>query len=249
MSLTVLIIVAVAVFAVAVLYASVGFGGGTGYLAVIALAGLASEEIRATALVLNVVVALIGTIQFARKGHFDWRLLTPFLLSSIPAAFAAGRWMKLDPHIYEIVLGVILIYAAYRLWGTRVEKGADVERPPIVFALIGGAVIGLISGLVGVGGGVFLAPMLLLAGWATPRQTAGATAPFILLNSAAALIGLLLSDDGLAVQPTALGAWVACVAVGGFIGATSGATFLPPRILRITLCLVLLVAAARMILF
>jgi uncharacterized protein len=242
-------VIAAALFAVALLYASVGFGGGTGYLAIIALAGLPPTEIRATALVLNVIVAGIGTVQFARKGHFNWRLLAPFLITSMPAAFLAGLWLSLNPEVYRIVLGLILVYAAYRIWAMRVDKGADVEQPPLVLALLAGLVIGFISGLIGVGGGVFLAPLLLLAGWATPRQTAGVTAPFILLNSLAAIIGLLFSEGGLAAQPGSLGLWVACVAVGGWIGATSGAALLPPRVLRFILSVVLLAAAARMIFF
>lgn len=241
------IVLAFTLFAIALLYASVGFGGGTGYVAMIALAGLAPEEIRATALVLNVVVAGIGTVQFMRRGHFNWRLLLPFLVTSIPAAFLAGMWMQLDPEIYEVVLGVILLYAVYRLWVTRAETGRTVEPPPLVLALLVGAMIGLVSGLVGVGGGVFLAPILLLAGWATPQQTAGVTAPFILLNSLAAVIGLLASDSGLAVQTESLGVWVACVAVGGWIGATSGATRLSPRVLRIILSVILLAGAGRLL--
>jgi len=241
------LLVAVALFAVALLYASVGFGGGTGYLAIIALAGLAPEEIRATALTLNIVVAGIGTIQFARCGHFNWRLLMPFLLASIPAAFLAGLSMSLDPGVYRIMLGLILLYAAYRLWATNRRHEDDIEPPPLVLALLGGAMIGLISGLIGVGGGVFLAPMLILAGWATPRQTAGVTAPFILANSLAAIIGLLLSGS-YAVQSSSLSIWLVCVAVGGWIGATTGATLLPPRVLRIILSVVLLAAAARLML-
>src|SRR4030095_11394028 len=158
------ILIILAIFVVAVLYSSVGHGGASGYLAVMAFLGVMPEVTRPTALVLNLFVASIGTFQFWRAGYFSWRTFWPFALTSIPFAFVGGM-IHLPTNVYKIVLGVVLVLAAARLaWEFTSDE--NVKQPNIFIALLVGAVIGLLSGLVGVGGGIFLTPFLLLAGWA-----------------------------------------------------------------------------------
>src|SRR5688500_13994770 len=176
-----------AVFIVAVLYSSVGHGGASGYLAVMALLAVAPEITRPTALVLNVFVASIGTIQFYRAGHFSWRTFLPFAATSIPLAFVGGM-IQLPTTAYKIILGVVLVLAAIRLaW--NLKSDAETREPNIWIALVIGAVIGVLSGLVGVGGGIFLTPILLLMDWSEPKTAAGVSAMFILVNSVSGLAG------------------------------------------------------------
>ncbi|MBV9240395.1 MAG: sulfite exporter TauE/SafE family protein, partial [Acidobacteria bacterium] len=157
------ILIILAIFAVAVMYSSVGHGGASGYLAVMAFMGVMPEVTRPTALVLNLFVASIGTYQFWRAGYFSWRIFWPFAITSIPFAFVGGM-IHLPTNVYKIVLGVVLALAAVRLaW--KLSATGDIKPPPIWAALLIGAAIGLLSGLVGVGGGIFLTPVLLLANW------------------------------------------------------------------------------------
>src|SRR6478609_5724943 len=155
------VLVILAIFAVALMYSSVGHGGASGYLAVMAFLGVMPEITRPTALVLNLFVASIGTYQFWRAGWFSWRIFWPFALASIPMAFVGGM-IHLPTSAYKIVLGAVLALAAIRLaW--KLAPGDQTTDPPIWAALLIGAMIGLLSGLVGVGGGIFLTPVLLLA--------------------------------------------------------------------------------------
>jgi uncharacterized protein len=243
-----------ALAAVAALYASVGHGGASGYLAVLALAGLAPEELRPAALTMNLVVALIGTFRFGGAGHLRVRLLLPFLLPAVPAAFLTGS-LAVAPGVYRLLLGLVLLFAAWRLAvpprGNRNRVSAPyaegVGRPPyLAVAIAIGTAIGLLSGLVGVGGGIFLSPILLLTGWATPRETAAVSAPFILLNSAAGLSGQLFIAG--APLPAGLPLWLGVVLLGGWAGATFGSRHARPHTLKLLLAAVLLVAGGKMVL-
>ena len=176
-----------AVFLVAVLYSSVGHGGASGYLAVMALMAVAPEVTRPTALTLNLFVASIATVQYYRAGHFSWALFVPFAIASIPMAYLGGT-IQLPTNVHKIVLGVVLILAAIRL-AIKLKSDEEALEAPIWLSVIIGAVLGLLSGLVGVGGGIFLTPVLLLMHWSKAKTAAGVSALFILVNSAAGLIG------------------------------------------------------------
>lgn len=227
----------------ALAYSAVGHAGASGYLAVMALLGTAPATMRPTALLLNLVVATIGTIQFARAGHFRWSLFWPFALTSIPAAFLGGR-LVLSESSYGVLVGGVLLFSALRLLlaGTPDEQAT---RPPqIGVALVTGAMLGFLSGLTGVGGGIFLSPLLLLAGWADLRTTAATSVAFILVNSTAGLAGQLPIGD---VWPPNLGYWIGAVVVGGGIGSTLGSRRLPLAVLRWVLAAVLVVAGAKLL--
>ena len=243
---------AVAFLIVAALYSMVGHGGGSGYLAVMALAGFAPHELRPTALSLNILVATIALVRFARAKAFTPSLFWPFVLASVPCAFIGGL-IELDPTVYKFGLGVVLLVAAYRLFMHQPKGGIETTRAlPIAAALVIGSVIGLVSGLIGVGGGIFLSPILLLAHWATARQTAGITAAFILANSIAGLLGVMMGslqgDAPWPLQPVPIAVWGAAVAIGGFIGSGIGSRRLGHIALRRMLAVALVIAAGKMFL-
>jgi uncharacterized membrane protein YfcA len=237
-----IILIILAIFIVAVLYSSVGHGGASGYLAVMALIGVASDVTRPTALILNVFVASIAAYQFYRSGHFSWRLLLPFAVTSIPFAFIGGT-ITLPTNIYKAVLGIVLILAALRLaWKLSVDK--TITRPPIWLALIIGAVIGLLSGLVGVGGGIFLTPVLLLMNWSETKQAAAVSAMFILVNSISGIAGNYAQVTRLSPE---VGLWIAAAVAGGILGSALGSKRFDSLTLRRVLALVLLFAGVKLI--
>ncbi len=238
------VLLAILFFLVAALYAAVGQGGGSGYLAAMGLVGLPPPAMKPTALVLNVLVAGIGTWKYYRAGHFAPRLFWPFAVTSIPFAFLGGR-LVLPGGAYQRLVGLILLYAALRLGRRGDEKTPARHRLPLVWPLLAGAAIGFLSGLVGVGGGIFLAPLLLLAGWATTRTTMSITAAFVLVNSAAGLMGYVTTA---AAFPPALGWWLLVAAAGGWLGAEVGSRRLDPGMLHRLLALVLIVGGLRMLL-
>jgi uncharacterized membrane protein YfcA len=233
------------IFTAALLYASVGHGGASGYLAAMALFNLAPDVMKPTALVLNLFVAGVGTIRYAQAGCFSWNIFWPFAVLSIPFAFLGGMW-KLPVGTYKIILGLVLLFAAWRL-AIRQSAHAPTAQKPIVLpvALALGAAIGLLSGLTGVGGGIFLSPLLLLLGWASIRQTAGVSAAFILVNSAAGLLGHLESVKSL---PAQIFWWAPAALFGGILGAELGSRRLTPLTMRRMLAVVLVVAGLKMLL-
>ena len=245
---------AVLFFATAVLYASVGHAGASGYLAVMGLFGFAPTVMKPTALALNIVVAVVATARFHRAGLFSWRLFWPFAVVSVPAAFIGGG-VAVPARGYKILVGLVLLYAAVWMFqSTRgmTEKGATPAalpgtRPPSLWiALPVGLVIGLLSGLTGVGGGIFLSPLVLYAGWAETRMMSGVAAPFILVNSIAGLLGHLTSIQQI---PAAIPFWAGAVLLGGWLGATYGSSRAPTTVLRRLLSAVLVIAAVKLIMF
>jgi uncharacterized membrane protein YfcA len=238
----VFLFIILALFTVAILYSSVGHGGASGYLAVMALLAIAPEITRPTALVLNVFVASIGTIQFYRAGHFSWRTFLPFGITSIPFAFIGGM-ITLPTTVYKIVLGAVLILAATRL-ALNLRSDLEPKGPNIAIALVLGAIIGLLSGLVGVGGGIFLTPVLLLMNWSETKTAAGVSAMFILVNSIAGLAGSYATVIAL---PPAVWIWVAAAVTGGLIGSTLGAKRFDSLTLRRVLAVVLLFAGVKLV--
>lgn len=232
------------IFLAALLYSSVGHGGASAYLAVMALAGLPPDVMKPSALLLNVVVAGVAAWWFARAGHLSWPLLWPFAVASVPAAFLGG-FLTLPTRWYQVVLGGVLAYAGLRmLLQRRIASEDEAHRPRLAVALGAGAGIGFLSGLVGVGGGIFLSPLLLLLGWAGPRGTAGVSAAFILVNSLAGLAGHILRAPGL---PAALPVWAALALAGGWTGARVGSVVLPSGALLRLLALVLLLASVKLV--
>jgi uncharacterized membrane protein YfcA len=240
------IILGILFFVTAVLYSAVGFGGGSGYLAVMGLLSLPPEIMRPTSLALNMLVAGIGTWKHVRAGHFSGRLFWPISIVSIPFAFIGGK-LSLPVELYRPVVGLILIYAAVRLW-LSARNNEQFERRtavlPLWVAILTGAAIGFVSGLVGIGGGVFLGPVLLLTGWADTRQTMSITAAFVLVNSLAGLVGNISVVQSL---PTQLPFWLLTAGVGGWLGADLSARRLASLRLRQLLSVVLVTAALLMI--
>jgi len=245
-------LVPLAIGLVALLYASVGHAGATGYIAVMTLLGLEPAVIRPTALVLNVIVATIASVQFFRAGHFRSGLFWPLAAASVPCA-AVGGAIDLPTGAFEMLLGVVLLASALRIvrdarrGGDEPAEESETELrkpiPPAWLAGLGGA-IGLLSGLTGVGGGVFLTPALLALDAAPVKRVAAVSAPFILVNSLAGLAGGLVA--GRAIPPVSLPV-VAAAAIGGAIGSQLGAFQLPVRILRLLMAAVLVVAAVKLL--
>jgi len=184
------LILAVAVSAVAFLYSSVGHGGATGYLAVLALIGVSPDSARGTALLANCFVAGVAWWRFGRAGHFDLRVFLPLALVSVPCAWLGSR-VALPPSAYGILLGAVLIAAGlFLITRQAVAENTPLRPPNIPLALVAGAGLGLVAGLTGIGGGVFLSPLLLFLRWVNPKTSGGIAAAFIVLNSLAGLIGL-----------------------------------------------------------
>jgi uncharacterized membrane protein YfcA len=244
---TILFLLACGMLLASFVYASVGHGGASAYLAAMALAGLAPAEMRPIALALNILVSSLASWKFWRAGHFRWRLLWPFAAVSIPFAYLGGA-ITLPTTIYKVVVGAVLLYAAWQLWRSA-RAGAEmrpVREPPIALALAIGAVLGLLSGLTGVGGGIFLSPLLLMLGWAGTKQTSATSAPFILVNSIAGLAaGLISGSAGLPAMTWVLGG---VVLVGGWLGAEYGSRRFTNPVVRRFLAAVLAVAGGKMVL-
>ena len=234
--------IVLAVFLVAVLYSSVGHGGASGYLGVMAFLAVAPEVTRLTALVLNLFVASIAFVQFYRAKHFDWKIFLPFAVASVPMAFVGGM-IHLPTTVYKIILGVTLMLAAIRL-AINIKSEREPNAPPVWVCLIIGAVLGLVSGLVGVGGGIFLTPILLLFNWTETKKAAGISALFILVNSIAGLLGNRVQVLEL---PSTVWIWITAAIIGGIIGATLGSFRFNSLTLRRVLAVGLLIAGVKLI--
>ncbi len=241
------VLLASSMLVAAFLYASVGHGGASAYIAAMAIAGIAPAEMRPVALQLNVLVAAVATVKFYRAGHFRWPLFWPFAMVSIPAAYLGGA-ITLPGTAYKILVGLVLLYAGWQLWwSARVgEELPPARRIPIALAMVIGAVLGVLSGLTGVGGGIFLSPLLLLFGWAGTKQTSAVAAPFILVNSLAALAAGFVRNPAL---PPDYAWWLmAAVVVGGWTGAEYGSRRFANPLIRRVLAAVLAIAGGKMVL-
>lgn len=212
-----IVLLSLAIAAAAALYASVGHGGASAYIALMAVSGLAPEEVRPAALVLNILVAGLGAWRFIGAGRFDWRVFWPFAAAAIPAAFLAGR-IELPEHLYRPLLAAALAAAAARyLFWPQLDAIKSSAPPRAIVALPMGALLGALAGLTGIGGGVYLSPLLVFAGWADPQRATGIAACFIVVNSAAGLAGRVSS---LATLPHYL-PWLAGAAIIGALIGTS----------------------------
>jgi uncharacterized membrane protein YfcA len=233
-------------FAASMLYASVGHGGASAYLAILVLAGFSREAIAPTVLVLNILVALLGNVNYYRAGHFEIRLLLPFILTSVPAAFLGGS-MQVSEKTFSAILGLTLLAAALRfIVFTKPIAGRQNLTPGIIFAigLPVGALLGFLAGLIGIGGGIFLSPLLLLMKWADAKKTAAVSAGFIVLNSISGLAAHLFRGT---LNWSQIGILALAVLLGGGVGSYTGAFRLLPVTLQRLLGIVLLAASAKLL--
>lgn len=227
---------------VAFLYASVGHGGASGYLAIMSLFAFPVTFMKPTALVLNILVSGISFYFYYREKEFDCKLFYPFALASVPFSFLGG-FLKVETHLYKIILGTVLLFAIARLVGIFGKGKKELQPINIPIALCIGAVIGFISGLIGIGGGIILSPVLLLLGWATMKQTAAVSALFIFVNSIAGLFGFVSNGGTLPIASTPL---IAVVVFGGILGGYYGSKKMNTITLRNILAVVLLIAVFKL---
>lgn len=227
---------------VAFLYASVGHGGASGYLALMAFFAFPPDTMRPVALLLNVFVSLIAFIQYYRSGYFQWKLFWPFVATSIPAAYIGGG-IEIDEGIYKKILAILLLFSVIKLVGFRFQADKPLQPQNLAISLLAGAIIGLFSGMIGIGGGIILSPLILLLHWANMKQTAAVSALFILVNSIAGLAGLY--SKGIHFNPE-MGIMVAVAFAGGLSGAWLGAVKFDNGLLRKILAVVLVIAAFKL---
>ena len=238
-----LVLLTIGIFVVALLYSSVGHAGASGYIAVMSLLSVAPAAIKPTALTLNILVASIGAWQFWRAGHFSWRLFWPFALLAVPLAFLGG-YINLPTYVFKLVLGLVLLYSAARFMLKPPEERDPVE-PSRTLAISVGSGIGLLAGVTGTGGGIFLTPLLLFMHWARAKTAAAVSALFILVNSVAGLLGNYTSTQQFPLFALVL---VAAAGIGGAIGSYAGSRRLDPIAIKRFLAIVLLIAGTKLIL-
>jgi uncharacterized membrane protein YfcA len=230
-------------FLVAFLYSSVGHGGASGYLALMAIFSVTPDVMKPTALLLNLFVSLTSFIQFYRGKHFNWKIFLPFAITSVPMAYVGGL-ISVDDNIYKKILGILLIIPIARFLFFANIKVEEIRRSSFVLSLLIGAAIGFLSGLIGIGGGIILSPILLLLKWSDMKQTAAISALFIFVNSAAGLAGQL--KNGINFSPD-MYAYVAVAFVGGICGAYFGSLKLNQNFLKYLLAVVLIIASYKLL--
>lgn len=236
-------LLAVAMFVAAALYTSVGHAGASAYLALMALFGTAPTVMRPTALALNLLAGTIASVRYMNAGLFRWRVAWPFMLGALPFAFLGGA-IQLPGEVYRLIVGIVLLASGARLlWPGELKANRDPRDPPVWLAILCGALIGFLAGLTGTGGGIFLSPLLLFAGWASTKAASGIAALFILGNSAAGLSGNIAIVRAL---PPELPLYAIAVVGGAAVGTTLGIRWRPPVILK-ALGVVLIVAGMKLI--
>ena len=228
---------------VAFLYSSVGHGGASGYLALMAIFSIAPNVMKPTALLLNLFVSATSFIQFYRGNHFKWKLFVPFAIASIPMAFLGGL-VLVDGAIYKKMLGALLLIPAIRFLLFPNFSVDEIKKSNVALSLLIGAVIGLLSGMIGIGGGIILSPVLLLLKWTDQKQTAAISAAFIFVNSVAGLAGQLTKGIHFSVDMLS---YVAIAFGGGLLGAYYGAHRFKQTVLKNVLSIVLLFAAIKLL--
>jgi uncharacterized membrane protein YfcA len=237
------LLLAAGMFLGAVLYTSVGHAGASAYIALMALFGVAPAVMRPTALALNVLVAAFTSLRYIGAGMFRWRTVWPFLLGALPFAFIGGA-IQIPGAYYRPLVGIVLLIGGVRLlWPRPLASNMEPGDPPVWLGALCGAGIGLLSGLTGTGGGIFLSPLLLFFGWSATRPASGVAAVFILCNSAAGLLGNVAAVRAL---PPDLPIYAAAVLLGAAVGTTLGIRFAVPAILR-ALGIVLIIAGLKLV--
>ena len=222
----------------AFLYASVGHGGASGYLALMSLFAFPITYMKPTALVLNILVSAISFYFYYREKKFEWKLFYPFAITSIPFSFLGGI-INIETHLYKIILATVLLFAVARLLGLIGKQKGELKPMNIPLALFIGAIIGFLSGLIGIGGGIILSPVLLLLGWADIKKSAAVSALFIFVNSISGLFGFVSKGGTLPISSVSL---ISVVLVGGILGGYFGSKKMNIQMLRNVLALVLLIA-------
>jgi len=243
MNITQAIPICFALFIVSTIYASVGQAGASGFIAVMALFGIAAAGIKPTALVLNVLVSTVVMWRFQRAGFLSWEKLWPFAIASTPAAFIGG-YLALPPTLFNGALGALLIVASMPLLMRPQQSEHSTASPSVALAFLAGGLIGLLSGLTGMGGGILLAPLLIYCRWYDTRTTAGISGAFIFLNSVVALLGHLSTGRGM---PTHWVLYALATVLGGFIGAQLGSRHLPVSVIHRLLGAILLLGGMKLI--
>ena len=238
-----IVIFYIALFIIAFLYASVGHGGASGYLALMAIYGISPEVMKPTALLLNLFVSIVSFIQFYRGGHFRWQLFWPLAIASMPMAFIGGL-IHMDASVYKFILGILLVIVVIRFLFFSNFQNVETEPLQMIPALLIGAAIGFLSGLIGIGGGIILSPILLLMRWSTMKQTAAISALFIFVNSLSGLMGQLIKGINFSADMLM---YVVVAFAGGLLGAYVGSLKLKTVMLKNILAAVLLVAAYKLI--
>ena len=223
---------------IAFLYASVGHGGASGYLALMSIFAFPVTFMKPTALVLNIIVSGISFYFYYREKQFEWKLFYPFAITSIPFSYLGGL-ISVETHLYKIILATVLIFAVLRLLGILGKEKSSIRPIHFASAMLIGALIGFLSGLIGIGGGIILSPVLLLLGWATMKQTAAVSALFILVNSVAGLLGFISKGESLPISSFLV---IVIVAVGGILGGYFGSKKFNTITLRNILAFVLVIA-------
>ena len=237
-------LIGVATASIAFLYASVGHAGASGYIALLALAESAKEELRSSSLLLNVLVSMITSIQFLRAGHWSSRIFVPCASASVPMAVVGGM-MTLPSTIFHMLIGIVLVYSA-ATFIIRPQEAEEVVDPPLLLLFFLGGVIGLLSGMIGVGGGIFLTPLLISLRWSKMKTAAGISSVFILVNSISGLVGLACGGG---IHPSShLPAMAASALIGGGIGARMGSGRFSVITLKRILATVLVIAGGKIIL-
>jgi len=227
---------------IAFLYASVGHGGASGYLALMAIFSFAPETMKPTALLLNIFVAGIAFYHYFKGGYFNLRLFIPFAITSIPLAFLGGT-IEVDASLYKKILAVLLIFAILKMLGVFGKESTLIRDIKIWQGLLAGGIIGFFSGLIGIGGGIILTPVILLMHWGKMKEAAAVSALFIWANSVSGLIGQVTSGVSIGAETFAL---VAIAFVGGYIGSYFGSRRINNQLLRYILAFVLTIASVKL---
>jgi uncharacterized protein len=243
MAIELLIPLGLAILVIAFLYSSVGHAGASGYIAAMTLFGLSAVVIKPAALVLNILVALLSTWQFWRAGYFSWKLFWPFAISSVPLAFLGG-YIALPTEVFRIIIGVVLLYSAVRFFIQPKDEN-EPHSPTKPVAITVGAGLGLLSGLTGVGGGIFLTPLLIFMRWARTKTASAVSALFILTNSISGLLGNVASTKQLPFFALPL---AVTAIVGGSVGSYYGSRRFSPVAIKRLLGVVLTIAGVKMLL-
>lgn len=242
MSTELILVLALAIFVIAFLYSSVGHAGASGYIAVMTLFGLDPSIIKPAALALNILVASLATWQFWKAGHFSWKIFWPFAVTSVPFAFLGG-YLNLPATVFKMIIGIVLLYSAVRFF-VRTKPDSEVNDPNRTTAVGLGAGLGLLSGLTGVGGGIFLTPLLIFMRWAQTKTAAAVSALFILVNSVSGLLGNI---SGTRELPYFALPFAAAATTGGIFGSYLGSRKFSPVMIKKLLGMVLFIAGTKLI--